>query len=108
MDADAFMLCQNHKRPQELNYQRYITVFGTYAKILTDRGASHSFILYRFGKTLGLKTSPLPYPLRSSTPISRDVKLQNVCRACLLWEAGHEFMFELILQDMTDFVVIIR
>src|SRR3954465_13429410 len=85
-----------------------ITVSGTYARILIDCGASHSFISWKFSKLLGFKISTLPYLLRVTTLVSGDVKLQDVCRACLMGMAGCEFTFDLILLDMSEFDVIIR
>lgn len=61
-----------------------ITIFGTYARILVDYGAFHSFIPYRFSKSLDLKLSLLLHPLRVSTPISGDVALWDACRAFLI------------------------
>src|SRR3954469_24626062 len=49
----------------------------------------------------------LPYLLKVTTPVSGDVKLRDVCRACLMGMAGCEFTFDLILLDMSNFDVII-
>src|SRR3954465_1666718 len=84
-----------------------ITVSGTYIRILIDCGASHSFISQRFSKSLGLKTSSLPYLLKVTTPVSGDMRLRDACRACLMSIAGHEFTFDLILLHMSEFDVII-
>src|SRR3954469_15293213 len=85
-----------------------IIVSGTYARILIDCGASHYFISQKFSKSLGLKTSSLPYLLRVTTPVSEDVRLRDAYRACLMGIAGHEFTFDLILLDMSEFDVIIE
>src|SRR5436189_2612737 len=94
--------------PDNLVIKGTITVSGTYARILIDCGASHCFISRKFSRPLGLKISTLPYLLRVTTPVSRDVKLRDVCRACLMGMVGCEFTFDLILLDMSEFYVIIR
>src|SRR5436190_9978529 len=54
----------------------------------------------------GLWTEFMPYSLHFSTPVSGIVELREVCRSCTLMIAGYDFVFDLILLDMSDFDII--
>lgn len=63
---------------------------------------------YKFCRTLGLKISPLSYPIRVSTPLVEMLGSRISVRLSYWGVAGHEFMFDLILLIMTEFDVIIE
>ena len=56
-------------------------LFSSWARVLVDTGASHSFIASSFVATLGLETSPLDPPLYVDTPIGGQVMLDRVCES---------------------------
>src|SRR4051812_4788796 len=84
-----------------------IVVYGSFARILVDCGASHSFTATRFCRASGLQTEYMPSSLLVSTPVSGVVELREVCRSCTLTIAGYDFVFNLILLDMSDFDIIV-
>src|SRR4051812_42362161 len=84
-----------------------ISVYTSYARVLIDTGASHSFISYAFSKTVGLRLDRLREPLEVSTPVSGMAVLNEICRGCDLEIAGHKLSFDFILLRMTNFDIII-
>src|SRR4051812_9864386 len=48
----------------------------------------------------------MPSSLHVSTPVSGNIELREVCRSCTLI-AGYDFVFDLILLDMSDFNIIV-
>ncbi len=84
-----------------------VLVYNTWARILFDTGASHSFIALTFARALGLPVDQLAQPLCVETPVGGVVTLGNICRACDLMVAGNYLTFDLILLDMHTFDVIL-
>ena len=82
-------------------------LFSSWARVLVDTGASHSFIASSFGAALGLETSPLDPPLYVDTPIGGRVMLDRVCRECDLTIEERTFVFDFIVLDMSAFDVIL-
>ena len=82
-------------------------VFSSWARVLVDTGASHSFIAASFSTALGLETDTLDPPLYVDTPIGGWVLLDSVCRGCDLTIAERTFVFDFIVLDMTAFDVIL-
>src|SRR3954469_3025953 len=82
-------------------------MYGSFAKVLIDTGASHSFISYQFARSLRLRMEPLVHPLTVATPISGLETLRYVCRSCILDIGGCTVEFDLIILDMTVFDVIV-
>src|SRR3954470_3496505 len=103
----AYALAETSEIPDHSVIRGTIAVYGSYARILVDCGASHSFIATRFCRASGLRTEFMPSSLHVSTPISGVVELREVCRACTLTIAGYDFVFDLILLDMSDFDIIV-
>ncbi|XP_028073781.1 uncharacterized protein LOC114276185 [Camellia sinensis] len=57
-------------------------VFNTWAKVLIDTGASHSFIAMSFASLLGIKSRQLPASLTVESPVGGKVILTWECRGC--------------------------
>ena len=53
---------------------RYYNNRGTYARVLLDSGATHSFVSLSFATKLGRPFSPLPHDLGISTPLGETVR----------------------------------
>ena len=82
-------------------------MFSSWARVLVDTGATHSFIASSFVAALGLEASPLDPPLYVDTPIGGRVMLDRVCRECDLTIKERTFVFDFIVLDMTAFDVIL-
>ncbi|EYU31709.1 hypothetical protein MIMGU_mgv1a024293mg, partial [Erythranthe guttata] len=82
-------------------------VFNSWASVLIDTGASHSFISLAFALSLGLKIEALDVPLCIDTPVSGGVTLREICRSCEIKIADHSLVFDLIILDMVSFDVIL-
>ena len=78
-------------------------LFSSWARVLLDTGATHSFIATSCVTTLGLETSPLDLPLYVDTSIGGRVLLDRVCRECDLTIAERIFVFDFIVLDMIAF-----
>ena len=82
-------------------------VSSSWARVLIDSGASHSFISVAFACALGLRVSSLESPLSIDTPVGGRVTLDRVCRSCEFKVARRRLVFEFVLLDMTTFDVIL-
>ena len=82
-------------------------VFSSWARVLVDTGASHSFIAKSFSTGLRLETDTLDPPLYVDTPIGGRVLLDRVCRGCDLTIGKRTFVFDFTVLDMMAFDVIL-
>ncbi|GFS40196.1 hypothetical protein Acr_00g0067070 [Actinidia rufa] len=82
-------------------------VFNSWARVLIDTGASHSFIASSFALTLGLEVEVLDSVLMLDTPVGGRTTLRRVCRSCEVEIADRRFVFDFIVLDMTSFDVIL-
>ena len=82
-------------------------LFSSWARVLVDTGATHSFIATAFATALGLEMSQLDHPLYVDTPIGGRVLLDRVCRECDLTIEERTFVFDFIVLDMTAFDIIL-
>ncbi|GFS40893.1 hypothetical protein Acr_00g0071070 [Actinidia rufa] len=57
-------------------------LFNSFAGVLFDSGASHSFIAASFVLALGLETEELNPPLFVDTPIGGRTSLDRICQGC--------------------------
>ena len=65
-----------------------ILCFSTWAHVLFDSGASHSFIPATFASMLNLEFVPLQCSLYVETPIGGKMESKWVCNACVLYIGG--------------------
>ena len=82
-------------------------VFNSWARVLIDTGASHSFIALSFALSLGLEVEVLDSVLALDTPMGGRTTLRRVCRSCEVEIADRRFVFDFIVLDMTRFDVIL-
>ena len=82
-------------------------IFSSWADVLIDSGASHSFISLSFVTALGLEPQELYPGLMVETPIRGRVKLDRICRGCDLMILDQTFTFDFIIMDMATFDVIL-
>ena len=82
-------------------------MFSSWASVLVDTEASHSFISASFASALGLEISTLDLPLCVDTPVGGRVLLDRICRDCDLTISERTFIFDLIVLEMSVFDVIL-
>ena len=76
-------------------------MFNSWARVLIDTGASHSFISSSFALALGLEIDVLDSVLMLDTPVGGRSTLKRVCRSCEVEIADRRFVFNFIVLDMT-------
>ncbi|GFZ21059.1 hypothetical protein Acr_29g0002210 [Actinidia rufa] len=59
-----------------------LLMFNSWARVLIDMGASHSFITSSFASALGLEIEVLDSVLMLDTPVGGRSTLKRVCRSC--------------------------
>lgn len=82
-------------------------IFNSWARVLIDLGASHSFIASSFVRILGLETNRLSSPLVVDTPVGGKITLDQICRECDLVILDRHFVFDFILLDMSGYDLIL-
>eukprot|EP00261_Vitis_vinifera_P032286 XP_019073529.1 PREDICTED: uncharacterized protein LOC109121999 [Vitis vinifera] len=81
--------------------------FSTWAHVLFDPGATHSFISASFASMLDIEFVSLHCSLCVETPMGGKVETKWVCHACVLYIGGLEVTMDLVLLDISSFDVIV-
>ena len=84
-----------------------LLVSSSWAHILFDAGASHSFISMLFVSMLRLEYEPLESTLSVGVPLGRDCELSFQCSAVRIDVGGRRFLADLIVMPMDRFYVIL-
>ncbi|RVW88783.1 hypothetical protein CK203_034722 [Vitis vinifera] len=84
-----------------------ILCFSTWAHVLFDPGATHSFISASFASLLDIEFVPFHYSLCVETPMGGKVETMWVCHACVLYIGGLEVIMDLVLLDISSFDAIV-
>ena len=84
-----------------------ILCFSTWAHVLFDPEATHSFISTSFAFMLDIEFVPLHCSLYVETPMGGKVETKWVCHACVLYIGGLEVTMDLVLLDISSFDVIV-
>ena len=79
----------------------------TWARVLIDTGASHSFIAASVVIELGLEVETLEEPLYVSSPLGIRARVEMICRGCELEISGTLLTVDLRIMDMSEFDVIL-
>ena len=82
-----------------------ILCFSTWAHVLFDPGATHSFISTSFASMVDIEFVPLHCSLCVETPMGVETKW--VCHAYVLYIGGLEVTIDLVLLDVLSFEVIV-
>ena len=77
------------------------------ACVLIDPGATHSFITPTFASRIHTYIKPLDYDLHVSTPLGELLKVNSVCRDCMVQIDGVELCADLLLMTFYDFDIIL-
>ncbi|XP_028114370.1 uncharacterized protein LOC114312332 [Camellia sinensis] len=82
-------------------------IFNTWANVLIDTGASHSFIATSFVSLLGLKSGQLQSSLTVESLVGGKIILTQGCQGCVIEVAGQQLLFNFVLLEMSSFDVIL-
>lgn len=78
-------------------------IFNTWANVLIDTGASHSFIATSFVSLLGLESRQLQSSLTVESPVRGRIILTQGCQRCVIEVAGRQLSFNFVLLEMSGF-----
>ena len=81
-------------------------MFTSWASILFDMGASHSFISLALASSLGFMIDGLDIELHVNTLVGGIVCLNQVCRGCLLSIDDRQLCIDLIVMPNLEFDII--
>ncbi|GFS41459.1 hypothetical protein Acr_00g0074490 [Actinidia rufa] len=93
--------------PESSVVQGTFLLFNSFAKVLFDSGASHSFIASSFVLALGLETEEFSPPLFVNTPLGGRAPLDRICRGCELVILDRCVEFDFIVLSMSGFDLIL-
>ena len=79
----------------------------TWARVLFDSGASHSFIVVSIVIKLGLEVETLEEPLYVSSSLGIRARIGMICRGCEFEISGTLLTVDLRIMDMSEFDVIL-
>ncbi|XP_024030832.1 uncharacterized protein LOC112094379 [Morus notabilis] len=79
----------------------------SFARVLFDTGATHSFVFTTFVKILGLKPDDLETSMFISSPLG-CVEVTSVCRSCVITIGSEKLKADLIILPMNPFDVVLR
>lgn len=82
--------------------QGILLFYSSWARVLFDSDASHSFTALRFACSLGLETESVSSPLHVRSPLGQMAVVDRVCRSCVLTIGNLQLIFDL---DMSGFDV---
>ena len=84
-----------------------ILIYHSWASVLIDSGASHSFLAFSFASALGLEMEVFDPPLIVESPIGGHIPLSYICRQCEMTIEDRHFTFDFIVLDMAGFDLIL-
>ncbi|XP_058189168.1 uncharacterized protein LOC131306761 [Rhododendron vialii] len=82
-------------------------LFNSFAKVLFDSGASHSFIATSFVCALDLETENVNPPLLVETPLGGRTPLDRICQECELIICDRRLVFDCIVLGMLEFDLVL-
>ena len=84
-----------------------LILFNSWARILFDTGATHSFIASSFVSSLGLSSDTLCGGLVVASPMGGGMVASDVCRSCVVRITGQELTTDLVVLDMVGYDIIL-
>ena len=85
-----------------------ILLYNSWARILFDPGATHSFISTTYALDLGLKFKKLEQALSVDLPTGEQLGANRVCKNCVLRIGENELIVDLVALDLKGYDVIFR
>ncbi|XP_024021742.1 uncharacterized protein LOC112091712 [Morus notabilis] len=84
-----------------------VPISHSFARVLFDTGATHSFVSTSFVKILGLKPDDLETSMFISSPLG-CVEVTSICRSCVIMIGSEKLRADLIILPMNQFDVVLR
>ncbi|CAL8153028.1 unnamed protein product [Prunus armeniaca] len=82
-------------------------VFNSWAKVLFDCGATHSFISTSFASMLELDSENMKPSLLIGSPLGGSLEVDKVCRSCMIEMLGHKIVVDLMVLEMLEYDIIL-
>ncbi|XP_070660658.1 uncharacterized protein [Malus domestica] len=82
-------------------------VFNSWAKILFDCGASHSFMSKSFASILGINLEFANRILRIGSPLGCGREIDKICRSCPIELADRKICCDLMIMSMSEYDIIL-
>ena len=83
-----------------------ILLYNSWAQILFDPGATHSFICTAYALNLGLSFEKLEHAFNVDLPMGEQLGTSRVCKGCVLHIGEHKLIVELVALDLKGYDVI--
>ncbi|XP_024031634.1 uncharacterized protein LOC112094576 [Morus notabilis] len=83
-----------------------IPISHSFARVLFDTGATHSFVSTSFVNVLGLKPDDLDISMFINSPL-RCVEVTSICRLCVITIVNEKLKADLIILPMNQFDVVL-
>ena len=83
-----------------------ILLYNSWARIIFDPGATHSFIGTAYARNLGLSFENLEQALNVDLPMGEHLGTSRVCKGYVLHIEEHEMIADLVALDLKGYDVI--
>ena len=83
-----------------------VPISHSFARVLFDTGATHSFVSTSFVKILGLKPDDLETPMSINSPLG-CMEVTSICRSCVITIGSEKLKADLIILPMNQFDVVL-
>ncbi|CAL8992068.1 unnamed protein product [Prunus brigantina] len=83
------------------------SVFNSWARVLFDCGATHSFISTSFASMLELESENMKPSLLIGSPLGGSLEVDKVCRSCMIEMSGHRIVVDLMVLEMLEYDIIL-
>ena len=84
-----------------------MVVYNSWARILFDSGATHSFISSVFASSLGLHMDCLDGTMCVASPLGGEMAVGHVCKSCVVRVAGQKLTADLVVLSMVGYDIIL-
>ena len=102
----VFSLTQLEKDASNAVVEGIIILYNSWARILFDPRATHSFIRTTYALDLGLNFEKLEQALSVDLPTGEQLGTNRVCKGCVLHIGEHELIVDLISIELKGYDVI--
>ena len=101
-----FALTQPKEDVSNAVVEGIILLYNSWARILFDPGATHSFISTTYAIDLGLNFEKLEQALNVDLPTGEQLGTSQVCKGCVLRIGEYELIVDLLALDLKGYDVI--
>ena len=101
-----FAFTQSEEYASNSVVEGIILLYNSWAQILFDLSATHSFIRTTYALDLGLNFENLEHALSVDFPKGEQLGTSRVCKGCVLRIGEHELIVDLVALDLKEHDVI--